>query len=75
MNTAKCKRFRDVYAAPGSQLFQALEDGDRKKAAAIYDECERLLAKEQGRFTYYAADGALRVTATGARSISDDVDE
>lgn len=33
-------RYRDTWAAPGSQLFEALEAGDMKKAAEIYDRCE-----------------------------------
>lgn len=68
-------KYKDVIAAPNSQLAIALSEGDHKKAAAIYNECERNLAKEQGRLTYFAADGTLMVTATGARSIFDDVDQ
>lgn len=36
----KAKPYRDTWAAPGSQLFEALEAGDAKKAAEIYEECE-----------------------------------
>lgn len=75
MNTAKCKRFRDTWAAPGSQLHAALEEGAKAKASAIYNECERSLAKEQGRLSYFAADGTMMVTATGARSVFDDLDD
>jgi hypothetical protein len=44
-----CKTYRDVKVAPGSQLYQALEDGDKAKAAAIYEQCEKDLAKLEGR--------------------------
>lgn len=37
----KCKPYRDVYAAPGSELFQALVDGDHKKAARVYEEAKK----------------------------------
>jgi hypothetical protein len=40
MNTSKCKRYRDVWVAPGTQMFEALEAGDTKKAAQIYEQCE-----------------------------------
>ena len=42
----KCVKYKDVYAAPGSDLFQALKDGDQKKAAEFYksasDNAKRL---------------------------------
>lgn len=44
-----CKTYRDVKVAPGSQLYQALEDGDQAKAKAIYEQCEKDLAKLEGR--------------------------
>jgi hypothetical protein len=77
VNHATCKRFKDTWAAPGSQLYAALEDGDRKKAAAIYDECEKRLAQEQGRLTYFTSDGtmmAIKPDGSVSRSIFDDVD-
>lgn len=70
-----CVRYKDAVVAPGAQLMAALEEKDHKKAAAIYNECERQLAKEEGCLCYFAADGTMMVTATGARSIFDDVDE
>lgn len=70
-----CRCYKDVVVAPGTQLMAALDEGDHKKAAAIYNECERDLARLEGRLTYFAADGTLMVTKTGARSIFDDVDE
>lgn len=42
----KCKRFKDVFAAPGSELYQALVDGDHKKAEKVYKEC---LDREKSR--------------------------
>lgn len=36
----KAKPYRDTWAALGSQLFEALEAGDAKKAAEIYEACE-----------------------------------
>jgi hypothetical protein len=35
---SKSKKFKDTYAAPGSSLYKALEEGDQKKAAQIYKE-------------------------------------
>jgi hypothetical protein len=51
------RRYRDVWASPGSQLHTALEDGDAKKAAQIYDDCERRLAIEQSKAYYVNAAG------------------
>lgn len=48
-------RYKDVRVAPNSQLAQALVDGDRKKAEAIYQQCERDLARLEGR--NYLLDG------------------
>ncbi len=42
----KCKPFKDVLAAPGSELYQALVDRDQKKAEKRYKEC---LAREKSR--------------------------
>jgi hypothetical protein len=42
----KCKPFKDVLAAPGSELYQALVDRDQKKAEKLYKEC---LAREKSR--------------------------
>lgn len=70
-----CVRYKGVVVAPGTQLMAALDEGDHKKASALYNDCERTQAKLEGRLSYFAADGTLMVTATGARSIFSDVDE
>jgi hypothetical protein len=44
-----CKTYRDVKVAPGSQLYQALEDGDKQKAEQIYQQCEKDLVELEGR--------------------------
>ncbi|WVR18156.1 hypothetical protein JXVLWARM_CDS_0105 [Burkholderia phage Bm1] len=75
INKDRCIRIKDTWAAPGSDLHRALTDGDRKKAIEIYNQCERDRAKREGRGVYYAYDNTLMVTATGNRSIFDDVDE
>lgn len=41
-------KYRDTWAAPGSDLFAALEAGDTQRADAIYRECEARLKFEQG---------------------------
>jgi hypothetical protein len=46
---SKSIKYRDTTAAPGSQLYQALEDGDQAKAKAIYEQCEQDLARLEGR--------------------------
>ena len=40
MMNSRSIRYRDTWAAPGSQLFEALESGDRAKADQIYIKCE-----------------------------------
>lgn len=35
-----CIRYRDTWAAPGSQLHAALLDQDHERAASIYRQCE-----------------------------------
>jgi hypothetical protein len=47
----KSIKYRDTYAAPGSQLYQALVDDDKAKAAAIYEQCEKDRARLEGRCT------------------------
>jgi hypothetical protein len=42
------KAYKDTLVAPGTNLWQALEDGDTVKAEALYQECERNYRKEQG---------------------------
>jgi hypothetical protein len=41
-------KYRDTWAAPGSQLFEALESGDAARADRIYKECEIALRLSQG---------------------------
>lgn len=40
-------KYRDTWAAPGSDLFAALEAGDKQKAESIYQACEARLRLEQ----------------------------
>lgn len=37
----KCKQYKDVFAAPGSDLYQAIIDRDDKKAKQVYDDAKR----------------------------------
>lgn len=46
---SKAIKFKDTWAAPGSQLHQALVDGDINLATKIYHACERDLKKLEGR--------------------------
>lgn len=41
-------KYRDTWAAPGSQLFEALEAGDMARADRIYKEYEIALRLSQG---------------------------
>lgn len=45
---ARCIKYRDTYAAPGSELFAALDAGNKAKAESIYQACEARLRLEQG---------------------------
>jgi hypothetical protein len=36
----RCIRYKDTWAAPGSQLHAALTDGNKKLAERIYLQCE-----------------------------------
>ena len=60
-----CKRYRDTWAAPGSQLFEALEVGNPAKADQIYIECEvqrRIAEGERPESVYECLpDGVLRL--------------
>jgi hypothetical protein len=69
INKSTCKPFADTFAAPGSALYAALEDGDKRKATEIYNKCARDAARLEGRASYFAADGTMMNTATGSRSI------
>lgn len=60
INHAKCLQFRDTWAAPGSDLYAALEAGDQQKAKQIYDACEARLRKEQGPTRVVKIDITLR---------------
>lgn len=51
VNHKKCRRYRDTWAAPGSQLFEALEAGDRTRADRIYTICEMERSAREGTFT------------------------
>jgi hypothetical protein len=53
MNTDKCKRYRDVWIAPGTDMFAALEAGDMNKAAEIYERCEREAAALRSKPTQF----------------------
>jgi hypothetical protein len=55
----KSIKYRDTWAAPGSDLFAALEAGDAKKADAIYAACEARLKFEQG-YRWEHSRGAVR---------------
>lgn len=35
-----CIKYKDVWAAPNSDLFKAIKEGDMEKAAKIYKECQ-----------------------------------
>jgi hypothetical protein len=45
----KSIQFKDTWAAPGSQLHQALVDGEINLATKIYHECENARKKLEGR--------------------------
>lgn len=47
------KRYRDTWAAPGSQLFEALESGDSKRAAYIYEVCEKERELREGAMVVF----------------------
>ncbi len=57
-----CKPFRDVMVAPGSQLFEALEANDLKRAHRLYTDCEikrRLSEGERPERVYYCTPDGL----------------
>jgi hypothetical protein len=41
----KCKKYKDVYAAPASDLYKALEDKDNKKAEEVYKQAREAAKK------------------------------
>lgn len=42
-------KYRDTWAAPGSQLFEALMANDMQRAERIYRECEAERVRLEGR--------------------------
>jgi hypothetical protein len=42
-------RYRDTWAAPGSQLHAALTEGNKKLAEKIYQDCEKERAKLEAK--------------------------
>jgi hypothetical protein len=40
--------YRDIMVSPNSDLYQAIQDGDQKKAKEIYDRCRAVQRREQG---------------------------
>ena len=40
INHEVCLPFKDVWAAPGSQMYEALKEKDFEKAKRIYEQCE-----------------------------------
>ena len=62
----RCIKFRDTWAAPGSQLFEALEAGDTARADSIYTECEIALLRSYGipdhhMFEVVGSSGKIRL--------------
>ena len=45
MANRKLIPYKDTFAAPGSELYKALQDKNEKKAAQIYNECEKVFQK------------------------------
>lgn len=41
----KCKKYKDVYAAPASDLYKALENKDTKKAEEVYKQAKEAAKK------------------------------
>lgn len=41
----KCKKYKDVYAAPVSDLYKALESKDTKKAEEVYKHVKEAAKK------------------------------
>jgi hypothetical protein len=59
-------RYRDTWAAPGSQLHAALTEGNKKLAEKIYQDCEKDRAKLEAkgaavRVSHYADPGCERL--------------
>ena len=45
MMSPKCKKYKDVYAAPASDLYKALENKDNKKAEEVYKQAKEAAKK------------------------------
>ena len=41
----KCKKYKDVYAAPASDLYKSLENKDTKKAEEVYKQAKEAAKK------------------------------
>lgn len=41
----KCKKYKDVYAAPASDLYKALEEKNTKKAEEVYKQAREAAKK------------------------------
>ena len=41
----RCKKYKDVYAAPVSDLYKALENKDTKKAEEVYKQAKEASKK------------------------------
>ena len=41
----RCKKYKDVYAAPVSDLYKALENKDTKKAEEVYKQAKEAAKK------------------------------
>lgn len=41
----RCKKYKDVYAAPASDLYKALENKDTKKAEEVYKQAKEACKK------------------------------
>ena len=41
----RCKKYKDVYAAPASDLYKALENKDTKKAEEVYKQAKEAAKK------------------------------
>jgi hypothetical protein len=47
---SKLKRYKDLVVAPGTELYQALEDKDMEKAKRLYDEAMKQWKADYGDF-------------------------
>lgn len=47
---SKLKRYKDLVVAPGTQLYEALEENDQEKAKKLYDESKKQWKEDYGDF-------------------------